>query len=100
MSFLTKAKPATKIGMVIKVTEGLLQDKFVMVAKVFEEEKDASGAILAEAGYGCIVDNADWPAQIPNTFNAIFVKMSRVLELSEAEQALVKTKFPSPDEFE
>jgi hypothetical protein len=100
MSFLTKPKATGKIGTVIRVSGGPLQDKFVMIAKEFAEEKDASGTVIKEAGYGVVVDNADWPAHISNNFNAIFVKMSRVVELSEAEQALVKTKFPSPDEFE
>jgi len=90
MSFLTKPK----VGLIVKVTGGILRDKFAMIAKEFPE---IEGRPL---GYGVIVDQSDWPLAVPTSYNAIFVKKDRCLELSDEEQTLLKLKFPNPDQFE
>ena len=59
MSFLTKDKPTTKIGTIIRVAEGALKDKFVMIAKEYPKKADDP---KYHGGYGVLVDSADWPS--------------------------------------
>jgi len=91
MSFL---KSKTKVGTIVRVTGGLLLDKYVMIAKEYEDTKDHV------EGYGVVPEPSDWPSAVPTSYNAIFVRKDRALELSEEEQTLLKIKFPNPDQFE
>lgn len=83
----------TKVGTIVKVTGGILKDKFGMVAKEFPKTDTHA------QGYGVIVDQSDWPAVVPTKYNAIYVKKDRCLELSEEEQILLRLKFPNSDQF-
>jgi len=90
VSFFAK----TRIGSIVKITGGVLRDKYAMIVGVFPKTK------TADAGVAVIVDPSDWPAEVPSAFNAIYVLEERVLELTKEEQALLKLKFPNPDQFE
>lgn len=84
MSIFTKSK----IGKVVKITQGRLQGKYAMIAKEYEE------------GYGVVTDSADWPSFVPLEYNALFMAFDQVVEISAAEETMISVKFPNPDEFE
>ena len=76
------------IGKIVKVTKGILYDKYAMIAAVYD------------TGYGVITDPSDWPSEIPIRYNAIFVPKEEVVEVSEEVQTLLKLKFPDSKQFE
>lgn len=78
----------TRVGKVIRVNGGVLQNKFAMIAKEFKE------------GVAVVVEQSDWPSEAPTSYNALYIDNARVTELSEEEQTLLKIKFPHPDQFE
>jgi len=84
----------SRVGIVVKITGGILDGKYAMVAK--EHPKTEKH----QEGYSVVVEIADWPPEVPTSFNAIFVSVDRVLELTENEQAMLKIKFPNPSQFE
>jgi ribosomal protein L14E/L6E/L27E len=91
MSWLTKPK----VGQIVKVTGGILRDKYGMIVKEYPTIEGRN-----QDGYGVIVEPSDWPSAVPASYNAIYVMKSRCLELTEEEQTLLKLKFPNPDQFE
>lgn len=80
-------KPSIK-GRIVKVHEGVLKDKYVMIVKKWDN------------GYSVVPEATDWPTSVPTEYNAIYVKKDEVLEVTEEEQTMLRVKFPSHDQYE
>lgn len=78
----------TSIGKIVKVTDGLLKGKYVMIAKEYDK------------GYGVVTDPSDWPSEVPIEFNAVYLPFDRVVDITKDEETMLSLKFPRPDEFE
>lgn len=77
-----------RVGTIIKVAEGRLGGKYAMVAKEYKE------------GVGVVTAQEDWPVDVPSEYNGYYVGNDNIVEIPLEEQALVKVKFPNPDQFE
>lgn len=79
----------TKEKKIVKVSDGILTGKYVMVVKEWDD------------GVSVVPEATEWPAEVnPNEFNAIFVSTRAFIEIPLEEQTLLGVKFPDASQYE